>query len=107
MHWLFWVLLIAGIVLVTWPFFAAVSTGAAIFIWILGAILIIAAFFVLPAWWARPAMSTAGPGGYAGEEIPGPGAIFQGPTTPAHHDEYRSPDNPPEEPPPPEERRKL
>jgi hypothetical protein len=49
MHWLFWVLLIAGIVLVIWPFLATVSAGAAIFLWIIGALFIIAAFFVLPA----------------------------------------------------------
>ncbi|MHB0938368.1 MAG: hypothetical protein ACYDCO_19860 [Armatimonadota bacterium] len=104
MHWLFWALLIAGILLVIWPFFAAVSTGVAIFLWILGALLIIAAFFVLPAWWARPAVSTAGPSGYAGEETTGPGAIFREQDNPAFSHEYRAPKNPPEEPPPGERR---
>ena len=73
MNWLFWILLLAGIVLVIWPFFTALSAGMAIFFWILGALAIIAAFFVLPAWWGRPttAMETGGSGtNYPGQAPP-------------------------------------
>jgi hypothetical protein len=44
--------------------------GAAIFLWILGALFIIAAFFVLPAWWSRPATARAG-AGYSGSDYTG------------------------------------
>jgi len=101
-NWLFWTLLIVGIILVIWPFFTALSTGAAVFLWILGALFIIAAFFMLPTWWARPAMTTPGPGGYTGEETAGPGAMYPGPAP------YRTAETPSEEePPPPEDRRDL
>lgn|GEM_PF-2077319 len=106
MNWLFWTLLIAGIVLVIWPFFAALSTGAAIFLWVLGALFIIAAFFVLPTWWARPAVAPAGMGGYSGQEPIEPGAAYPGPSQTMPRGEYRAAETPPDEkPPPPEERR--
>lgn len=96
MHWLFLLLLIAGILLVIWPFFAPVTATAAIILWILGALCIIAAFFALPAWWARPAAPAAGPGE--------PGARYGSPTMPASRGEAH-PENPPNEPPPPGEKR--
>lgn len=100
MNWLFWTLLIVGIILVIWPFFAALTTGAAIFLWVLGALFIIAAFFVLPTWWARPATAPAGTMGYTGEDIARPGAAYP------PRGEYRATEpSPDEEPPPPEDRR--
>ena len=55
MGWTFWALLLAGIVLVTVPFFASLSAALAVMLWMLGALSVIAAFFLLPAWWARTA----------------------------------------------------
>ncbi len=51
MNLVFWTLLIAGILLVLWPVLVTMSTGAALTIWLLGALLLIAAFFVLPSRW--------------------------------------------------------
>ena len=53
MNWLFWPLLLAGMALLIWPFFMTFSIGTAIFLWILGALSVIAAFFILPAWWTK------------------------------------------------------
>ncbi|MHB9022552.1 MAG: hypothetical protein ACYC7E_00010 [Armatimonadota bacterium] len=52
MGWLFWILLMSGIVLVLWPFVALVATGVAIVLWILGAVLILGALI-----WAIPYLS--------------------------------------------------
>jgi len=103
MNWLFWTLLIVGIFLVIWPFFAALSTGAAIFLWVLGALFIIAAFFVLPTWWAaRPAAAPAGMGRYAEPET----EPYPGPAQNQLRGEYRATEPPPNEEPPPSEYRR-
>ena len=54
MSWLFWSLLMIGLALIVWPFFMSFATPAAAFLWVVGALFIIAAFFVLPTWWIRP-----------------------------------------------------
>jgi len=43
MNWIFWALLIAGIVLVLWPFFIIAEAAVSAALWIIGAILIVSA----------------------------------------------------------------
>ncbi|HEY3416265.1 MAG TPA: hypothetical protein VGM23_05210 [Armatimonadota bacterium] len=73
MGWLFWTLLIIGIILVLWPFFALVTASIGIFLWILGAILIIGAFiWAIPYWGTPGRRAAASPyGGAAAAEAGG------------------------------------
>jgi hypothetical protein len=63
MSWLFWTLLIVGLVLIIWPFLAVLSAGAAVFLWVLGAVLLFGALVVALSYWSvRPARAGASAG---------------------------------------------